>query len=697
MTIFSDLENFLSQNSFISKRQLNALAKAGINTLGDLISIVPVEYEFRNTPLSLDRIADFKEHVLLSITVLSHDYAFLKRKGRLLKILFEDSKKNQGELHCYGRDFIKKMLPVNSSATIWAKFGIPKNRRGRFFSSQFEIINDAQRMQSIVPRYRSPPPFSQVAFFKLIRELLHRTELHDLHPYRDYYPNKNLSRSENVKLLHFPETMEDIEVAKKQFAFDEVLLFQLAQEITAQEKKKPRSEKRTNTIELVSAFTDSLPFSLTKDQIQVINEIQIDLLGDYPMRRLLQGDVGSGKTLVALICALAIIENKEQVVLIAPSETLANQHYKRIQNLLLSLFMTNPAYPIECCLITGSTPPKQREKMLKKIKNNEIQLIIGTHAVYSADLEYARLGFIIIDEQHRFGVEQRTLLLQKGRDADLLLMSATPIPRTLALTVYSSLDISTLTERPGLKNTTSCKIIDFANRENIYPYILKILEKGEQAFFVFPQIGIDEEQGQKEAFFLSSIFTMHEEIQQKLHPYPTALLHSKVNSNEQAEIMDKFERKELSALLCTTIIEVGIDIHNATLMCIFNAERFGLATLHQLRGRVGRGSLPGQVILVYNSPLSDIAKERLKVIYTCNNGFEIAEKDLELRGPGDVDQLGTRQSGTILFHFHNSQSDSELLFHSQSLAKKIALEDPHLKKKEHVHLKKILKNYYGVV
>ena len=702
MTLFSDVDIPLTQLPIITKHYISKLQQLHISTVGDILAYIPVDYEFRNELKTLQSVSDEGKYILIAIKVLSHDYIQLRRKGKLLKVIFEDEEHSVGELHCYGREFIKNLLPIGMKAIIWAKFSHnSKNKmkwNKKLISSQFEIITNKERMQSIVPHYKTAPNISQLSFFKLVKNCLKNISVFpELHSYNQYYPADTMNRDKSIRCIHFPDNKELLIEARKNLAFDEALLFQLSLELSHYHKKNIRDKKRSQASTLVKLFIESLPFSLTRGQIKVIHEIEKDMLSDYPMRRLLQGDVGSGKTLVALICAIIAIENKQQVVLVAPSEALANQHYRRISDMLVVLNKSlSPQEAVRSCLLTGSMLTKNRSLIIQGISQNAVQLIVGTHALYSENVVYNNLGFIVFDEQHRFGVEQRQSLIEKSNNADLLLMSATPIPRTLALTLYSTLDISTLNERPGIKIPPECRMIDFNNRHRMYAFIRSILQRGEQAFFVFPQIGLEEEQGQS-TIGMSSVISMQEEIQEQLQPFVVEVLHSKIATQEQQEIMLRFEKKEINVLLCTTIVEVGIDIHNATLMCIFNAERFGLATLHQLRGRVGRGDLPGTILLVYNSPLNEIAKERLKIIYESSDGFEIAEKDLELRGPGDVDQLGLRQSGALLFQFLDAHLDTDILYQSQSLARKIVQEDPHLEKSEHAQLKKVMQQYYKIV
>ena len=430
---------------------------------------------------------------------------------------------------------------------------------------------------------------------------------------------------------------------------------------------------------MLQTLIKNLPFTLTNSQVYAINEIIHDMQSSsVPMRRILQGDVGSGKTLVALCCAMPIMERGQQVCFAVPSEALALQHFRTI-----SAFCT--PLGIEVVLLTGSISATARKKACKKIADGTVLCIVGTHAVYSRDVIYKSLQFVVVDEQHRFGIVQRSVLLTKGDNVHALLMSATPIPRSLALTVYSGMDISTIEETPKHQGKKHTKLILYKNSYKLYSYIKEKLDKGEQAFFVFPAIEEkrdDDIPSQKDTTSEISATALHPHIAKALHPHSVALLHSRIATKTRESILQDFADGKIAALVSTTIIEIGIDVPNATTMCVFDAQNFGLATLHQLRGRIGRGVHDGDVFFVYRKPLSDVAKERLKIIYEQSDGFAIAEQDLLLRGPGDVHQCGVRQSGVMLFLFFDMSCHKDIISHAHSFAREILQDDASLQKAE---------------
>ncbi|XP_060085423.1 ATP-dependent DNA helicase RecG-like, partial [Ylistrum balloti] len=553
MSVFSDLDTPLIALASLSKLQKEKLEFNGLYLLKDLVGFLPVEYEERGALSTLDSIKDPNASILIAITVHAHSYLRFKNKGAVLKVCFHDSKENIGELHCYGREFIKDVLPVGSQALIWGKFTRPKYRNTVLSSSKFEIIRDKRRVYSIVPRYRTLSKISQTTFYSLMQKTMLSCDIAPLHNYTEHAPHSSITRKEAIQCVHSPSSLHALEQARETLAFDETLLFQLSLALQANKTKEIRTNIRKQRPALVQDLRQALPFSLTQSQVSVIDEIHNDLFSQYPMRRLLQGDVGSGKTIVAFITALSVLENDEQVILVVPSEALAQQHYRRIAEYMQLLTEKLPTLRLHYALLTGSTSKKEREQLFKQIEKQEIQLVIGTHALYSSHVEYKNLTYIIIDEQHRFGVEQRKLLLNKGKHCDVLLMSATPIPRTLALTVYSDLHVSTLKEKPGIQHPPRNRIISLQKRGKMYPHILHYLQKGEQVFCVFPQIGSLNEK--KDIVQMSSLLTMYDEIQKQLSPYSVALLHSKIPYKEQLETMKLFEQKKISTLLCTTIVE----------------------------------------------------------------------------------------------------------------------------------------------
>ncbi|MDC7126432.1 MAG: ATP-dependent DNA helicase RecG, partial [Spirochaetales bacterium] len=440
--------------------------------------------------------------------------------------------------------------------------------------------------------------------------------------------------------------------------------------------KKSSKTKTDKDSELKTKFIQNLDFNLTNSQQKVLSEIINDQNSEKPMSRLLQGDVGSGKTLIAFIAALNAIEKGGQTALMAPTELLAKQHadnaYKLFDNI-----------GIRVALLTGSIKAQERKLLLKNLKEGNIDLLIGTHALFSNDVFFKNLSLIIIDEQHRFGVIQRLSLSEKSNEADLLLMTATPIPRTLAMTVFGDLDVSTITELPPGRIPVETHLAAMGNEHKVYDFVKRELNKGHQAYFVYPLISKSDKTSLKDA----------ESMFQKLKDYylkgiNIGLIHSKLDNNTKKDIMNNFRNGELQVIAATSVIEVGVDVPNATCMIIEHAERFGLSALHQLRGRVGRGKEQSYAFLIYSQDLTDTGIERLRIMKESTDGFYIAEEDLKLRGPGNMS--GAEQSGFLPFTISNLNTDFELLKEARKAATSLIEEDPGLLKTENSGLRRLL-------
>jgi ATP-dependent DNA helicase RecG len=416
-----------------------------------------------------------------------------------------------------------------------------------------------------------------------------------------------------------------------------------------------------------------LPFKLTRAQQRVIAELRLDLGRGEPMQRLLQGDVGSGKTIVAALAALQAIESGYQVAFMAPTEILAEQHYRKLAAWLDGL-------PLQIAWLSGGLPAKDRKKALSAIVGGEAQLAIGTHALFQEEVVLPRLGLAIVDEQHRFGVAQRLALRQKGiGDAHQLMMSATPIPRTLAMSFYADLDVSVIDQMPPGRTPVTTKLVSQRRRGEIIERVRKIAGAGQQVYWVCPLIE------ESEKLELQTAVALHAELTRALSEFKVGLLHGRMKPAEKAAAMDGFVRGEVDVLVATTVIEVGVDVPNASLMVIEHAERFGLAQLHQLRGRVGRGADESVCVLLFEEPMSLLAKARLKVIYENNDGFEIARQDLSIRGPGEF--LGARQSGVPLLRFADLERDVELIERARDAADELLRREP---RAAHAHLERWL-------
>ncbi|MDX2271527.1 MAG: ATP-dependent DNA helicase RecG [Cyanobacteriota bacterium] len=475
-----------------------------------------------------------------------------------------------------------------------------------------------------------------------------------------------------VQSIHFPENSEQLSQARRRLVFDEFFLLQLGllqrrQAYRSQAQSVPRFQPLAG--ELVDRFYQILPFALTGAQQRVVDEILQDLRDPMPMNRLVQGDVGSGKTVVAVIALLAAIQSGWQTALMAPTEVLAEQHYRKLVEWFSQLQL-----PVE--LLTGSTPAAKRREIARQLETGELSLLVGTHALIQPNVKFQNLGLVIIDEQHRFGVGQRAKLQEKGRHPDVLSMTATPIPRTLTLTIHGDLDISQIDELPpGRKpiQTTVCRPRD---RHHIYDLIQREIVQGRQAYVVLPLIE------ESEKLDLKSAIEEYQRLQEKVFPqFQVGLLHGRMSSAEKDQVIESFRQRTLHILVSTTVVEVGVDIPNASVMLIEHAERFGLSQLHQLRGRVGRGSDQSFCLLMTPSQ-SDTALQRLKVLEQSNDGFFIAEMDLRFRGPGEV--MGTRQSGLPDFALASLIEDHDVLELARSAAEAVLAEDPDLERYPHL-------------
>jgi ATP-dependent DNA helicase RecG len=483
--------------------------------------------------------------------------------------------------------------------------------------------------------------------------------------------------------LHFPGNSESIEEfisarssAHRRLIYDEFFFFQLGMAIKKKGRILDAGIKFNIKGTLLNKFLALLPFDLTAAQKRVISEIQADMGRETAMNRLLQGDVGSGKTIVSMAAMITACENSYQAAIMAPTEILAKQHFKTINSWAEEI-------GLKIVLLTGSMTNSARSEILRQIQNGEANIIIGTHALIQEDVDFHRLGMVVIDEQHRFGVMQRATLRSKGISADVLVMTATPIPRTLAMTVYGDLDVSVIDEMPPGKKPVHTILVSESRREKVYQTIRAELLKGHQAFIVYPLVE------QSEVLDLKDATNMAKHLQKDIFPDSrVGLIHGKMKEKEKDTVMREFLENKIQILVSTTVIEVGIDVPRASLMVIEHAERFGLSQLHQLRGRVGRRNIPSSCILLADYKCSADARKRLKVMEKTTDGFVIAEEDLAIRGPGDF--LGTRQSGLPDFRIASIIRDARILNDAKEDAFQLAERDPFLEKPEHIILRETL-------
>ena len=470
--------------------------------------------------------------------------------------------------------------------------------------------------------------------------------------------------------IHFPESELAAETARRRLAFDELLKLQIGMSVMKSRSRRSTAFKMSCP-EQAEEFMKGLPFELTDDQKKAVSEITADLCRSVPMNRLLQGDVGSGKTAVAAAACWFAAKNGVQSALMAPTEILASQHFRTLSDFL-------EPFGVNVCLLTGSTTAKKKAQIREKIAAGEIDVIVGTHAIIQKDVEYSSLGLVITDEQHRFGVAQRAALAEKGDSPHKLVMSATPIPRTLALIIYGDLDISAITQLPKGRKPVKTYAVTGKLRNRAFGFVRERLDEGRQAYVVCPMI----EESESELFAVKTY--AENAVQGDLKGYTTALLHGKMRAAEKDKVMQKFRDGEIQVLICTTVVEVGVDVPNAAVMVIENAERFGLSQLHQLRGRVGRGSFESTCILITDNT-SDECVKRMKIMSSTSDGFKISEEDLKMRGPGDF--FGNAQHGLPPLKIADIACNMELMNRAQNCAKELLAEDPMLEKPQNRALK----------
>lgn len=617
---------------YFDEKNINKLKRLGIKTLYDLFYYFPRAYDDRT---NIMKIGDLRgdEYVVLKASLMTVT-APPTRSG--LKMVKATATDNTGiiEIVWFQMPYLRKTLKIGEEYIF-----IGQIKRGYVYqmvNPEFKLSSNQKKLDEgeILPIYSTSKELPQNTFRKLMKEAVKS----QLYLFEENIPEeiikryRIMSRENAIKEIHFPTNSKNLEEAKRRFAIEELLVLEMG---ILQKRFEVDSENHSRYVledkkTLVKKYLESLTFSLTKAQKKVITEIYKDLSNGRIVNRLIQGDVGSGKTIVSMILLLYMVENSYQGVLMAPTEILAVQHYLSVKEKFDKL-------GVKVELLTGSFKGKAKEKLLLDIKEGRVDIVIGTHALIEENVEFQRLGLIIIDEQHRFGVVQRKLLRDKGVLANLVVMSATPIPRSLALSIYGDLDVSVIDELPpGRKAIKTKWIATIDETKTMYEFIGKKLSQGRQAYFVAPLIEESEKLAAK------STEELYEEVQRYLPDYKIGVLHGRMKNAEKDEVMTQFKNRELDIMVSTTVIEVGVDVPNATVMVINNAERFGLSALHQLRGRVGRGEYQSYCFLVSRTD-NAVSKSRLQVMEDTQDGFKIAEEDLKLRKSGEI--FGTKQSG----------------------------------------------------
>jgi ATP-dependent DNA helicase RecG len=639
------------------------LARLGVRSARDLLLLVPRGWEDRTAPVPIAQAAGLEKAYVVAAVAAVSDIGWGRKKT--IKVLVADDSA-EASLVCFGRSFLRGMFEPGRKFHVWGRFTL---RRGELSCSDFDLEpwgGPPGRFGRLLPVYPLTEGLTQLGLRRTVERALDAVGpgLEPSLPRRLLRERSLPGPVEALRGVHFPGSLPEAERCRSALAYEELFFFEMTVLRRKRSLASRRARERRRETRLMDALLERLPFSLTDDQKLVLGEIREDLWSGAPMSRLLQGDVGCGKTLVALCAALLVAAAGEQAAFLAPTELLARQHAENAARLLEPL-------GARIAFLTGSVTGEARSLLLAALEAGEVDLLFGTHALFSEDVAFKDLGLVIVDEQHRFGVMQRQAMLRKGASPDLLLMTATPIPRTLALTAFGDLDVSSIHAMPVGRKPVITHLAREGNEAKVYEAVRRELERGGQAYFVYPMIEGSETLAVKDA---ESSFT---DLRERVYPgVPMALIHSRVPEEEKERAMAGFSSGAVRILVATSVVEVGVDVANATCMVVEHAERFGLSTLHQLRGRVGRGPAQSYAFLVYGQKLTTDGVERLKIMKETTNGFVIAEKDMQLRGPGEL--LGVRQSGFLNFAVADLSLHARLLLQARDDAAAILRDDPGL-------------------
>ncbi len=653
----------------MTKPVSSGLHKLGISDVQGLLLHLPLRY-VDETHISTVRELRLGEQAQVEGEIIHLEVSYKPRKSLIARL-----SDGTGDIFLRFLNFYPSQIAALKEGTRIRALG--EVRHGYF---GYEMVHPQTRSvrettavkETLTPVYPTTAGLSQPSIRKWVTWALNNGDVSEILP-QEIYPNAMPSFAKSLQYLHNPppsinlQTLEDrTNPAWQRLAFDELLAQQLSMREHYAKRRELGAPQLKRSQSLVAQLLQTLPFGLTDAQQRVVKEISEDLTMPYPMQRLLQGDVGSGKTIVATIAALQAIENGYQVAIMAPTEILAEQHYKKMLYWLAPL-------NIQVAWLSGSQGKKDRASSLEMIASGEAQLAVGTHALFQSQVQFKKLGLVVVDEQHRFGVEQRLSLRQKGQSDQVsaphqLMMSATPIPRTLSMSYFADLDVSVIDQLPPGRTPISTKLVSDSRRDEIVERVRLACIQGAQAYWVCPLIE------ESEVLQLQTALDTYEHLKETFPDLRVGLVHGRMKSAEKQAVMAEFSAGDIQLLVATTVIEVGVDVPNASLMVIEHAERMGLSQLHQLRGRVGRGAAKSACILIYQTPLSETARARLKIIYESSDGFEIAQADLHLRGPGEF--LGIRQSGTPMLKIADLERDVELLEKAQALAERLLTKYP---------------------
>ena len=670
-----DLNKNIQYIKGVGPARVKLLNKLGIYTLNDIINYFPRTYEDRSKTKKLSDIYDGEEILVIAKVITTVVVRKIRKGLTIYKVIVSD-KTNNCEITWYNQEYIKNKIKKGNTYKFYGKVN-SKFGKLEMNTPIIEEINISKNTGKIVPIYPSTNNLTQNILRLIVENAIEEIKGQIKETLPDYILKEyNLCNLEYaIKKIHFPDNFSEYNIARKRLAFEEIMTMQL---LLMKLKKSYNNE--LNGIQFdknikMSDVINDLPYKLTKAQLKVLEEIDSDMESKKCMNRLLQGDVGSGKTVVSIIASYKAVKSGMQVAIMAPTAILATQHLEEFNKILSK-------YNIKSELLISSITKKNKNEILEKLKNGEIDIIIGTHALLEENVIFNKLGLVVTDEQHRFGVKQREKIISKGTNPDTIVMTATPIPRTLALILYADLDISIIDELPPNRKKIDTFAVTKGLENRVNNFIKKQINEGRQVYVVCPLVEESEEINAKSVMELAKKYK-----NDIFREYRVEYLHGKMKTKEKDTIMEKFKKGDIDILISTTVIEVGVNVPNASIMVVENAERFGLAQLHQLRGRVGRGKYKSYCILKYQGN-SDVIKQRMKIMQDTNDGFVISEKDLELRGSGEF--FGTRQHGLPEFKIASIYEDMEMIKSIQSIAIKILNEDPELKLEKNIKFKKVI-------
>lgn len=655
--------------------------KVGVTQVGDLLRYYPRDYDIFREAMSIGELKEQEKGAVIGTITGNIDVKRVRNLTVISTVIGDVTGKCR--LTWFNMPFLRNTLKRGMTMVFRGKMTIRNNQRVMEHPEIYTPAAYQQKLNSMQPIYGLTAGLTNNLVTKMVREVLEQMELE-----KDYLPEEIRIREHlaeynfAVSQIHFPENQENYLIARNRLAFDEFLLFILALQHLKEKKEAEENHYRMKEVWKTEEVIESLPYQLTKAQQNVWYEIERDLKGERLMARLVQGDVGSGKTIIAFLAMIMAAENGYQSALMVPTEVLARQHYEALTGLLKENQLLEEYRPV---LLTGSNTAKEKRQIYEKIASGEARMIVGTHALIQEKVEYESLSLVITDEQHRFGVRQREIFSAKGEKPNVLVMSATPIPRTLGIILYGDLDISIIDQLPARRLPIKNCVVDTSYRPKAYRFIENQVKEGRQVYVICPMV--EESEGMEGENVIDYAETLRNVFPPSI---VVGILHGQLKPKEKNQIMEDFAAGKIQVLVSTTVVEVGVNVPNATVMMVENAERFGLAQLHQLRGRVGRGEFQSYCIFVHGKDQAEKSK-RLQILNQSNDGFYIAQEDLKLRGPGDL--FGVKQSGVLEFGIADIFRDASVMKRASEAAGEILSLDFNLELPQNQRLKERLQQY----